>query len=56
MTGAGRYVEVQGTAEGKPFTGGQLDRLFTVAGEGVKQLTALQRATLRDAGVDLKLR
>lgn len=56
QTGAGRFVEVQGTAEGKPFTGKQLDRLLATAGEGVKRLTALQRATLSDAGVDLKIR
>jgi len=51
MTGAGRYVEVQGTAEGKPFTGAQLDRLLAFAADGVEELTALQRDTLRQAGV-----
>jgi ribonuclease PH len=56
QTGTGRYVEVQGTAEGKPFTAKQLDRLLAVAGEGVKQLSTLQRETLRVAGVDLKIR
>jgi ribonuclease PH len=56
QTGAGRYVEVQGTAEGKPFTAGQLDRLLGLASKGVKQLTDLQRVTLREAGVVLKPR
>jgi ribonuclease PH len=56
QTGAGRYVEVQGTAEGRAFTGGQLDRLLGLAGRGVKQLTDLQRAALREAGVVLKPR
>jgi ribonuclease PH len=56
MTGAGRYVEVQGTAEGKPFSPGQLARLLAVAGEGVRTLTAAQRATLRAAGVALPTR
>ena len=51
MTGAGRNVEVQGTAEGKPFTGSQLERLIAFAADGVKELTALQRDTLRQAGV-----
>jgi ribonuclease PH len=51
MTGGGRFVEVQGTAEGKPFTGAQLDRLLASAAEGVQTLAALQRATLRQAGV-----
>src|SRR5262245_1770085 len=51
MTGRGRLVEVQGTAEGKPFTPAQLTRMLTVAGEGVRTLTALQRQTLREAGI-----
>jgi ribonuclease PH len=53
MTGTARYVEVQGTAEGKPFTPAQLERLLRVAGEGIRALTALQRDTLRQAGVVL---
>src|SRR5882672_10191800 len=56
MTGVGRYVEVQGTAEGKPFTPAQLERLLAVGGEGVQTLTALQRDTLRQAGVVLPTR
>jgi ribonuclease PH len=55
-TGAGRIVEVQGTAEGKPFTDAQLERLLVVGGEGIRQLTALQRETLRQAGVELPKR
>jgi ribonuclease PH len=53
MTGAGRYVEVQGTAEGAPFTTGQLERLLALAAEGIKTLGRLQRETLRAAGVAL---
>jgi len=56
MTGAGRYVEVQGTAEGSPFTAGQLTRLLAAAGDGVRALTAIQRETLRAAGVVLDQR
>src|SRR5437870_673458 len=56
MTGAGRMVEVQGTAEGKPFTERQLERLLAAARAGLGELTALQRATLRAAGVDLTRR
>jgi ribonuclease PH len=56
MTGAGRYVEVQGTAEGKPFTPAQLERLLAVGGEGVRTLTVLQRDTLRQAGIVLPTR
>ncbi len=56
MTGSGRLVEVQGTAEGKPFTTRQLDRLLGVATEGIKRLTDMQRETLRAAGVALPRR
>lgn len=56
MTGAGRYVEVQGTAEGRPFTAGQLTRLLGAASDGVRALTAIQRETLRAAGVVLDQR
>src|SRR5262245_28633427 len=53
ITGSGRFVEVQGTAEGAPFTGAQLDRLLEVTREGVRALAAAQRSVLRESGVDL---
>jgi len=53
MTGGGRFVEVQGTAEGAPFTGAQLDRLLGVGREGLRTLAAAQRSVLRESGVDL---
>jgi ribonuclease PH len=53
MTGAGRFVEVQGTAEGKPFTPAQLQKLLAAATAGIKTLTSAQRETLRSAGVVL---
>ena len=43
MTGAGRFVEVQGTAEGKSFTKKEMDRLLALAQEGIAELVALQR-------------
>ena len=46
MTGAGRFVEVQGTAEGEPFTREQMQRLLDLAGRGVSELVALQRQAL----------
>jgi ribonuclease PH len=46
MTGGGRFVEVQGTAESKPFTKSQLDRLADMAWQGIQQLTAVQRQAL----------
>jgi ribonuclease PH len=51
MTGRAKLVEVQGTAEGKPFSNAQLARLLALCERGVRELTALQRATLREAGV-----
>ncbi len=42
MTGDGRFVEVQGTAEDEPFTENELDALRDLAKEGCRQLTHLQ--------------
>jgi len=53
MTGAGKLVEVQGTAEGKPFTTSQLNRLVELSARGIRELTGMQRQTLRAAGVAL---
>ena len=46
MTGDGRYVEVQGTAEGEPFDRALLDRLLALGAEGCTELTRLQQAAL----------
>ena len=46
MTGAGGLVEVQGTAEGAPFTRAQLDQLLDMATSGIAQLTAAQHAAI----------
>jgi ribonuclease PH len=46
MTGDGRFVEVQGTAEGEPFERRGLDTLFGLAETGCSELTGLQRAAL----------
>ncbi|MHB8246347.1 MAG: ribonuclease PH [Acidimicrobiales bacterium] len=42
MTGAGRYVEVQGTAEGMPFTPSELHEMLRLGELGIQQLHALQ--------------
>ena len=42
-TGAGRYIEVQGTAEGAPFDHTQLEELLALAGAAIDQLVAMQR-------------
>jgi ribonuclease PH len=46
-TGDGALVEVQGTAEGKPFPRADLDRMVDVALEGIGRLTGIQRAAIR---------
>lgn len=46
MTGSGRLVEVQGTAEGEPFARDDLDALLDLAEAGIKQLTQIQRDLL----------
>ncbi|WP_153394246.1 ribonuclease PH [Ornithinicoccus halotolerans] len=63
MTGDGRYVEVQGTAEGEPFDRELLDVLLDLAADGCAELTARQEAALgaddvagsdaHEAGADL---
>jgi ribonuclease PH len=46
MTGAGGFVEVQGTAEGAPFSRTELDALLVLAERGIGQLIAAQKAAL----------
>jgi len=46
MTGSGKYIEVQGTAEGQPFDRLQLDELLDLGAKGCAELTALQKAAL----------
>ena len=44
MTGAGGFVELQGTAEGTPFSRGEVDALLELARDGIASLVAAQRA------------
>ena len=46
MTDAGKFVEVQGTAEGEPFDGDQLHKLLALAKKGIGQLIDIQKKTL----------
>lgn len=46
MTGSGRFVEVQGTAEGEPFAQADLDALLAAAREAIAQLIVAQRTAL----------
>jgi ribonuclease PH len=46
MTGSGSFVEVQGTAEGKPFDRSELDALLTLAAKGCADITTMQNESL----------
>lgn len=46
MTGSCTFIEVQGTAEGVPFTRAEMDQLMELAAAGVKQLVAAQKQAL----------
>jgi ribonuclease PH len=46
MTGAGHYVEVQGTAEGAAFTRAEMDELLRLAEKGIAELVTLQAKAL----------
>ena len=48
MTGAGRFVEVQGTAEGTPFSRTELDELLGLAEHGIRQIFDLQQELLAE--------
>jgi ribonuclease PH len=46
MTGSGKFVEVQGTAESAPFTGKQMERMTEIAQEGIRELIKAQKKVL----------
>ncbi len=48
MTSSGRFIEVQGTAEGMPFTKGELDEMLSLAEHGIAQLLDLEEETLAE--------
>jgi ribonuclease PH len=48
MTDKGEFVEVQGTAEGNPFSREAIDTLLALAGNGIKQLLKIQKAALTE--------
>jgi ribonuclease PH len=53
MTGKGRFIEIQGTAEKAPFSDEQLHQLLTLGAQGIRELVHSQRAAL-EGRVDLK--
>ena len=48
MTSGGRYVEVQGTAEGTPYSRGELDTMLDLAEKGIAEILELQQKVLGD--------
>ncbi len=46
MTGAGKFIEVQGTAEASPFTRKQMERMAEIAQGGIKELLKTQRRVI----------
>jgi ribonuclease PH len=50
MTGAGKFVEIQGTAEVAVFTKKELDELTRVAQRGITELTTIQKRSLEGKG------
>jgi ribonuclease PH len=47
MTGGGRFVEVQASAEGRPFAGNELQQLLDLATTGIRRLTEIQHSLLQ---------
>lgn len=48
-TGDGRFVEIQGTAEKRPFHATELQEMLRLAQKGIRELMQLQRKTLQDS-------
>jgi ribonuclease PH len=47
MTGSGEFIEIQGTAEHKPFNRSQMDKMLGLAKGGIEELIAVQRSVLK---------
>lgn len=48
MTGDGRFVELQGTAEGEPFDADQMQQMIALATKGITELTEIQKRTIAE--------
>ncbi len=46
MTNDGRFIEVQGTAEGEPFTKDELESMLALAQKGIMEINTLQQSLL----------
>ena len=47
MTGSGEFVEIQGTAEGQPFSDEELKGMLALAAKGIGQLIGIQKEMLQ---------
>lgn len=54
-TGAGLFIEVQGTAESGPFSGEQMATMMELAGAGIERLVAAQADVFESAGIKIGL-
>lgn len=50
MTGSGKFIEIQGTAETSPFDKERLEKLLELAQEGIKKIISVQRSVLEGKG------
>jgi ribonuclease PH len=48
MTGSQEFIEIQGTAERKPFGKEQMDKMLALAQKGIEELIDIQRNILKD--------
>jgi len=48
MTGAGKFVEIQGTAEDCPFTRDELNEMLALSEKGIRELIEVQKSILGD--------
>ena len=55
MTGSGNLVEIQGTAEGSPFSTSTLDELIGLSREGIKRLVSIQKELVRTNPVSFSI-
>ena len=55
MTGSGNLVEIQGTAEGNPFSVKDLDDLITLAKQGIDSLISRQREIFKDFSTSISI-
>ena len=46
MNGEGDFIEVQGTAEGHPFSGGEMEKMLEIGRTGIRQLIDIQKHAL----------